>query len=231
MIPSLTKHSNSLVKLFIDGEYSFSFYQIPLSFIAKFTNLQELVLNLYCETQIEDFKMLQYVTFSQLKVLKIRHKFPKYELLINFIEINGKNLRECYIGDHTRVSDNSLNLAIAKFCPNLRKLSVGFKDNELETLKIVFNNCQYLECINIWCGNEFLSEKDALEMVWKYSPKNFHKLKLVYQDCLEIRPALLEKEMESFSINWASRIPRKSFFLIAYDIYHVKKHKMQLLNN
>ena len=47
------------------------------------------------------------------------------------------------------LSSNSLNLAIAKFCPKLRKLSTGFKNSELETLKLVFNSCQYLESIRI----------------------------------------------------------------------------------
>ena len=57
---------------------------------------------------------------------------------------------ECYIGNgYLGNSNDSLNLAIAEFCPNLRKLSVGFKNDELETLKIVFNSCQYLESINM----------------------------------------------------------------------------------
>jgi len=50
-------------------------------------------------------------------------------------------------GERYGVCDNSLNLSVAKFCPNLRKLSVGFKSNELlETMKMIFNNCQ----LNIW---------------------------------------------------------------------------------
>ena len=64
-----------------------------------------------------------------------------------------------YLGEIKGDSDDSLNLAIAKFCTNLRKLSTGFKNDELETLKTVFNACQYLESIKIWCGDEFLSEK------------------------------------------------------------------------
>ncbi|PKY56829.1 hypothetical protein RhiirA4_477396 [Rhizophagus irregularis] len=48
-------------------------------------------------------------------------------------------------------NDNSLNLATSKFCPMLRKLSTGIKNNELETLKIIFNSCK-LESIKIWCG-------------------------------------------------------------------------------
>ena len=72
---------------------------------------------------------MQYVTYPQLETLRIPCDCPKYEYLINFIEINGKNLKELYIGEHSYISDNVLNLAIAKFCPNLRKLSVGFKND------------------------------------------------------------------------------------------------------
>ncbi|RIA89722.1 hypothetical protein C1645_824425 [Glomus cerebriforme] len=70
-----------------------------LSFIAKFTNLQKLRL---------------YGPFQESGYLK-------YEILINSLENNGKNLKELYI----KPSNNSLNLAIIKFCPNIRKLFTG----------------------------------------------------------------------------------------------------------
>src|SRR5438045_2743122 len=57
IIPSLTKHPNTLIKLDLEK------LNIPLSFIAKFTNLQELVLLLYYYFSFNDFKALQYVTF------------------------------------------------------------------------------------------------------------------------------------------------------------------------
>ena len=45
-------------------------------------------------------------------------------------------------------------------------------------LKTIFNNCQYLEGIVIWCGGNFLNVKEVLETVTKLSPKNFYELKL-----------------------------------------------------
>src|SRR5581483_10866755 len=91
IIPSLTKISSSLIK------FNFSFYEsIPLSFIAKFTNLQINLIFDHTEA-FEDFKKLQYVTFSQLQILRISYSSPKVELLINFLEINGKTLREFYL--------------------------------------------------------------------------------------------------------------------------------------
>src|SRR5207248_2989690 len=89
---------------------------------------------------------------------------------------NGRNLKEFYINR----SSNLLNLAIAEFCPNLRNLFTGFKNNELEALKMIFSNCQHLERIKFWCCLDYSNEKDLIEIVGKYSPKNFHQLKLCY---------------------------------------------------
>ena len=139
-----------------------------MPFIANFSNLQELKLSFDLEECFVDFKKLQYVIFSQLQVLKICNEFPSDGLLIKFLENNGKNLKEINMGEIECCSDNSLNLAISKFCPMLRKLSTGIKNNELESLKLIFISCKYLESIKIWCEGKFLSEKQALETVTKY---------------------------------------------------------------
>ncbi|RIA81095.1 hypothetical protein C1645_837526 [Glomus cerebriforme] len=204
--PLIKQLSNTLIKLNIN-EYNFT----SLSFISKFINLQELNLFLYDDDFI-DFEKLQYSIFSNLQILKIQVICPRFELLIKFLENNGKNLKKCYIGVNEIFSNNSLNLAIAKFCPNLRKLSVGFKNNELETMKIIFNNCHYLESMNIWCGGEFLNEKEALEIVIKYSPKNFYEIIFYYMN--KIQSELLPEELEFFFINWMNRVPQKSLSLI-----------------
>ena len=142
---------------------------------------------------------MQYAIFPQLQILIIKSALPRVGLLIKFLEINGRNLKELYLDDIVGDSDDSLNLAIIKFCTNLRKLFTGFKNNELETLKIVLNDCQYLESIKIWCGNEFLSEKEALEAVAKYSHKNFSEL-ILYR-LFEVQFKLLPEEFESFFIS------------------------------
>ncbi len=130
IIASLTNLPDTLIKLELYGGK----YYIPLSFIANLTNLQEMLLILYDENDIfGDFKELQHMTFSHLQVLKLEFESLRIELLIKFLENNGRNLKEFYIGNSM---DNSLNLAIAKFCPNLRKLS-GFKTNEIEMLKVI----------------------------------------------------------------------------------------------
>ncbi|PKB96656.1 hypothetical protein RhiirA5_506886 [Rhizophagus irregularis] len=159
---------------------------------------------------IVGFEKLQYVIFSQLQVLKIRNAFPSNGIPIKFLENNGKNLKEIYICCNDK-SFNLLNLAISKFCPMLRKLSTRIKNNELETLKIIFNSCKYLESIKIWCGGSFLSEKQALETVVKYS-QNINELVLYHLYITQF--ILLPKELESFFINWSNRVPQKSLSLV-----------------
>src|SRR5205085_2932308 len=63
-IPSLTKHSNTLIKLVLID------FHAPLSFIAKFNNLQELIFEFDYDNVSKCFEELQYVTFPQLQILK-----------------------------------------------------------------------------------------------------------------------------------------------------------------
>jgi hypothetical protein len=82
-------------------------------------------------------------------------------------------------------------------------------------LKIVFNTCQYLESIKIWCGGEFLSEKEALEMVAKYSPKNFNELKLyitIYYYSSRLSKLPLPEELESLFVSWTNRTSKNITF-------------------
>ena len=174
-----------------------------------FINLQELVLLLVSEDSFDDFNQLQHVTFSHLQVLKFQYESPSNELLIKFLENNGKNLKEFYVNYNT---DDSLNLAIAKFCPNLRKLFTGFNDNELETLKTIFDSCQYLESIKIWCCDGYLNEKVIFDVLVTHSPKNFYELKLCYS--YVSKSDLLPDELETFFTSWSNHIPQKSLSLI-----------------
>ncbi|GES81837.1 hypothetical protein GLOIN_2v1549563 [Rhizophagus clarus] len=169
------------------------------------------IVNLIYDKCFGNFEKLQYAFFPRLQVLKIKEKYPRVELLIKFLEINGKNLKEICIGDFYGDSDNSLNLAIAKFCPNLRILSTGIKDNELETLKMIFGSCKSLKSIKIWCGNDYLNEKEALEFVVKYS-QNIHEL--IFYHLFVERIKLLPEELESFFISWTNRKPQKSISLV-----------------
>ncbi|GBB88833.1 hypothetical protein RclHR1_15440004 [Rhizophagus clarus] len=194
-------------------------HNIPLLFMNNFTDLQELHLELYHSRWFNNFEILQYTYFSKLQILKLKYALPKSELLIKFLEINGKNLREIYLCESGGYNDNPVNLtnlAIAKFCPILRKLSTGIKSKELGTLKIIFDSCQQLESIKIWCGNLFLNEKEALDTVVKYS-KNIYEIILFYQD--DIKFGILPEELESFFISWTDRMSQKSLSLIIVSFY------------
>ena len=85
-------------------------------------------------------------------------------------------------------------------------------------LKMILSNCQCLESINIWCGMEFLNEKDALEVVAKYSPKNVYELKFSYNS-KGFKSNLSSEELESFFTNWKNRTPMRSLSLIILNDY------------
>uniref|UniRef100_U9V497 Uncharacterized protein n=1 Tax=Rhizophagus irregularis (strain DAOM 181602 / DAOM 197198 / MUCL 43194) TaxID=747089 RepID=U9V497_RHIID len=137
IILSLTKHSLTLTRLTLVN------CKITKQFIAMFKNLQELNLD-----QNDTFYQLQNAYFSQLKILKIVYDnsyFSKdsIKILFKFLEINGNNLTVLYI--YNNYYEQSLNLALAKYCPNLKILYTYIRDEE--TLKLILNNCQYLEVI------------------------------------------------------------------------------------
>ncbi|PKC61163.1 hypothetical protein RhiirA1_425146, partial [Rhizophagus irregularis] len=128
---------------------------------------------------------------------------------MKFLENNGKNLKKFYIGG----SDKALRLSIAKFCPNLKSLFIIFRNGELEVLKNTLSSCKYLESIKIWCGTDYLSEKEVLETVAKYSPSNFCELKIHH---IIIDSDASPDYLESFFISWERRTPKKllSFIII-----------------
>ncbi|GBC41482.2 hypothetical protein GLOIN_2v1784405 [Rhizophagus irregularis DAOM 181602=DAOM 197198] len=159
---------HSLTKLYPDNLIKFELYGgkhfIPLSFISKFLNLQELVLSFDYNYAIE-----------------------------------GNN-------------DDTLNLSISEFCPNIRKIFTIFKNNELGSLKNIFINCKYLESIKIWCGDRYLNDKKVLDIVLNHSPRDFYELKLYY--VINAQSEITPEELEDFFINWNNRIPQKSLSFI-----------------
>jgi len=138
------------------------------SFILMFTNLQELVVSCDSYRAFEDLDKLQYVIFPQLRILKFPYGSPKAEVLFKFLEINGRNLRESLFAH----CDNSLSLAIAKFCPNLKSIFTLFNEDEIEALKVILTSCQQLESIKTWCEGGFLNGSELLKVLIRYSLMN-----------------------------------------------------------
>ncbi len=182
-----------------------------LSFFSKFTKLRELVLSIKYNS--ETFKIFRHVIFSQLQVLKLISKYAKHDHLTKFLENNGKNLLEIYLDV---IDVNPLNSAISKYCPNLKSLDTMFNHDGFEILKTVFNNCQQLESVGNWCGdNYYLNETEILDFVAKYSPKNLYELKLHYVS--ERSELFTEGLLESALTTWSNRIPQRSLSLVIID--------------
>ncbi|GBB85337.1 hypothetical protein RclHR1_01190013 [Rhizophagus clarus] len=196
IIPALKKHSSTLTKLHL---YSYSKNVIvPLLFVSLFTNLREFILSFYRESDTEDFKSLQYAKFPKLQTLKIPYQCPNPEHVIKFLETNGKYLKKFY----TIENYNALNLSIAKLCPNLQRLFIRFNRDEIDILKAILINCQYLESIKIWCGEDYLIEKEVLKTVANYSLNNFCELKLFNHSKSDF---VSSEDLESFFISWKNR--------------------------
>ncbi|CAB5359680.1 unnamed protein product [Rhizophagus irregularis] len=77
-------------------------------------------------------------------------------------------------------------MALVKFCPNLKNLCTPFKNDESETLKLILNNCQYLEIIKV---HEWFND--------------CHYSKIVHK---------LHEELEEFFVNWQDRISQRSLY-------------------
>ncbi|PKY19485.1 hypothetical protein RhiirB3_523551 [Rhizophagus irregularis] len=193
LTPSLVKSSLTITNI---GLYTCN---ESLSFISMFKNLQEI--NLWLDYtnngDIFGFENLQFINFPNLKILRFKCEFPKIEFLTNFLEINGKNLTEFYIND----GNKSINLAISKYCPNIKNLYLNFiedNDDELIILKKVLNNCQFLESILVQI-HQITCSKKLFGILGEYSSKNFHELKIK----LELKSTCkVLIGLEEYFINW-----------------------------
>src|SRR5581483_10537026 len=85
IMSSLTKHSNTLIKLKLCVNTNYRKEQ--LSFINRFTNLRELVLSLFDRVSFNELNnRLQYITFPQLQILKFPQAYPEDDTLVKFLE-------------------------------------------------------------------------------------------------------------------------------------------------
>jgi hypothetical protein len=206
IIPAIKKHSQTITKLQLYGDYG----ALPFSFVSSFTNLREFIFSFINKKEFIDFEKLQYANFPKLEVLKFSYQCPKLEYVMKFLESNGKNLKCFYVNKN----DKALNLTVANFCPKIRKLSAILNEDGINILKTIFINCNDLESIKIWCGYNYdLNEKELLDTIVNYSPNNFHELKMYSYSGLNISPEVLE----SFFISWKNRTPKKLLTLIFID--------------
>ncbi|GES97884.1 hypothetical protein GLOIN_2v1573959 [Rhizophagus clarus] len=160
-----------------------------------------------------DFDKLSYVIFPHLQILNFKISRPNSKLLTRFLENNGRNLKEFCVYE----TDNTINLAISKFCNNFRKLSVGFISNELEmlemleTFKIVLKSCNYLKSIKIRIRGNFL--KEVWNVIVKHSLENISEVILDHENC-EISTNFLPKELVFYFTSWGNRVPQTLLSLV-----------------
>ncbi|CAI2181684.1 14891_t:CDS:2 [Funneliformis geosporum] len=156
---------------------------------------------------LKNFENLQYVTFPQLQILTFEHESPDYKRLIrliNFLKNNGKNLKVLGLGKEIYYG-NSFILDIVNFCPNLRSLRITYKD--LYTLKYILIGYEQLESIDILCCNDdYILERELLEMIVEYSPKNFHEIKIDMGCNVDLDTAF-QWNLKSIFESWAKRVP------------------------
>ncbi|UZO00764.1 uncharacterized protein OCT59_011883 [Rhizophagus irregularis] len=134
------------------------------------------------------------------------------DLPLSFISLfsNLQDIRFSFFGGTFGQNNEHLNLCIPKFCPNLKSFLAIFNNNELHALIMMLNRCNDLENIEIWCGKRFLNEKDVLDVIIKYSQKNFYKLKINNDSPSELSP----NDLETFFIEWKNKKPNIIFTLI-----------------
>ncbi len=218
MIPlTLDSLLNTLIKFKLS--YYEDKYFMPLLFIVKFIHLCELVFLFSFTKGFKDFENLQHTTFSQLNILKLEYRSPKYEHLSKFLENNGKNLKELYIKkDH-----HLLRFAILQFCPNLKFLYARFMEDE--GLQFVMNHCRRLEGVKVYCCHSFLDEFDLLKTIVEDSPQSFCEIKICYTSFSETK--LNPSNLEFFFTGWKNYVPKRSFSLVTTDHFN----KCKLINN
>jgi hypothetical protein len=203
---------------------------IPLPFPK---NLHEVIISFVrddSKVSEDTFKKLQYVYFPKLNTLVFKNLIPKVEYLSNFLEINGVNLRELNLENSNKKTSNSVNLAVSKFCPNIKILSIFLLD--CDDLRVIFEKCQQLESLKI--NYNTIDIKELLEVIINYSPKNFFQLKHHYE--FKMDQKLTTDVLKYFFMNWGKRVPLKPFSWIITDLFNKNRfskepENKELINN
>ena len=87
----------------------------------------------------------------------------------------------------------------------------------MKTLKEIFNSCQLFKSFR--ASYYLQGGKKLLEIIAKYSPKNFHEL------TLHNHVKLNSNDLESFFINWKTRESQKSLSFIVNNFVDNNKTK------
>jgi len=224
---SITQHFNKFHNTLIKLDLNVGRNQLPISFVAKFTNLQELILS--CDNMMR-FHNLDDIVFPTLRTLKFTDKCPRDGHLCKFIENNGKNLKELHLNDN----NNLANFTIAGSCPKLKSLRTDIWGKEIENLsviKAILHSCQQLERLEVKCSRreDHVDEEILLEYVVDNSPGNFHKLIIRFENQSKIFSGSPEN-LDSIFTKWENRIRRIPLSLILHGSHlKIKEDNMKVL--
>ncbi|RGB27035.1 hypothetical protein C1646_769634 [Rhizophagus diaphanus] len=133
--------------------------------IPSLINLQSLTLTFYNKSC---FKELQHAIFPQLQTLEFKFICPGDDLLIKFLENNGKNLKRF----HVQRNGHILNSAVIELCPNLIYFATRIMYDIETILKSFINGFQYLKYIDVYYERSIFTENN-ITIIMKGLTKNY----------------------------------------------------------
>ncbi|PKY14177.1 hypothetical protein RhiirB3_426131 [Rhizophagus irregularis] len=154
---------NNLISIDIYGRRGFP--QVLLTCIPSLINLQSLTLTFYIKGFFEE---LQHAIFPQLQTLEFKFECPEDDLLIKFLENNGKNLKRF----HVQRNSHTLNLAVIDLCPNLNYIATKIMYYIEPILKLFINSFQYLKYIDVYYEKSIFT-KNNITVITKGLTKNY----------------------------------------------------------
>ncbi|PKK61652.1 hypothetical protein RhiirC2_791494 [Rhizophagus irregularis] len=114
------------------------------------------------------FEELQHAIFPQLQTLEFKFECPEDDLLIKFLENNGKNLKRF----HVQRNGHTLNLAVIDLCPNLNYIATKIMYDIEPILKLFINSFQYLKYIDVYYEKSIFT-KNNITVIMKGLTKNY----------------------------------------------------------
>ncbi|PKC09081.1 hypothetical protein RhiirA5_416121 [Rhizophagus irregularis] len=183
---------------------SFSLTKSPntTDFLSHLFNLTSLRLN---GNYGEEWNCLKHLSLPFLQTLKIGG-FIQAKFLANIITSTKGYLNKINIDidHHSDINNQRIIQAIYRNCPNLKRLKLEIKNNNISELEPLLRSCKYLNKLHILKRNNAITNwNNCFKVLSKSSPTNLSKFKF---DCRDINEFQLDS-LELFFDNWKVRQP------------------------
>ncbi|PKY37794.1 hypothetical protein RhiirA4_450699 [Rhizophagus irregularis] len=183
---------------------SFSLTKSPntADFLSHLFNLTSLRLN---GDYGEEWNCLKHLSLPFLQTLKIGG-FIQAKFLANIITSTKGYLNKINIDidHHSDINNQRIIQAIYRNCPNLKRLKLEIKNNNISELEPLLRSCKYLNKLHILKRNNAITNwNNYFKVLSKSSPTNLSKFKF---DCRDIDEFQLDS-LELFFDNWKVRQP------------------------